>query len=176
MYGPAGIMNHIRDTAEAAITGWTIDNCNWGKLFSCDEMDNMPDFDILFGNYWMKVFAEDYVVPVNRSGTCSICLFGNDNNYWLLGASFLRGWYSIHDHAQGRMGFVPYSGSAKTKPDASTGTPTIASPESRSGSSESSCNDPSALNVYDFITWAFGSVILIVSAVAWCKIPRHNGK
>ena len=91
----------------------------------------MPDFEILFGGYWMKVFAEDYVVPVNRAGTCSICLFGNeDRDYWLLGSAFLRGWYSIHDHTNGRMGFVPYSGSAKTQPPASTGTPTIASPES----------------------------------------------
>ena len=136
----------------------------------------MPDFEILFGGYWMKILAEDYVVPVNSYGTCSICLFGTDRNYWLLGDVFLRGWYSIHDHTNGQMGFVPYSGSAKTKPDAATSTPTAASPTSESGSSESACIDPNALNIYDYVMWALGGVILTLSAVAWCKIPRHNGK
>ena len=78
----------------------------------------MPSFDLLFGQYWLTVLAEDYVVEVNSFGTCAICLFGTDygaHNYWLLGDAFMRSWYNIHDHANNRMGFVPFIGSNKSK-------------------------------------------------------------
>ena len=75
----------------------------------------MASFDLLFGGYWFQVLAEDYIVPVNNVGTCAICLSESDDGYWLLGDAFMRSWYNIHDHTNGRMGFVPFTGSNKTK-------------------------------------------------------------
>jgi hypothetical protein len=46
--------------------------------------------------------------------------------YWLLGDNFLRGWYSVHDMDNARMGFAPLSGSTVSAPMTSTemgGTP-----------------------------------------------------
>ena len=86
-------------------------------MFSCDEIANIPSFDLLFGGYWFTVLAEDYIVPVNDHGTCVICLTEDDDDYWLLGDAFMRSWYNIHDHANGRMGFVPFIGSNKQKPE-----------------------------------------------------------
>ena len=77
----------------------------------------MPKFELLFGNHWFEVLPEDYVVPIYEDGSgCMICMFSDYDNMWILGDAFLRGWYSIHDHTNNRMGFVPYSGSSKSKP------------------------------------------------------------
>ena len=40
----------------------------------------------------------------------------------------MRGWYNIHDHTNLRMGFVPFTGSVKTKPTLSTTAPSTPLP------------------------------------------------
>ena len=40
----------------------------------------------------------------------------------------MRGWYNIHDHGALRMGFVPFTGSVKTKPVFSTTVPSVPLP------------------------------------------------
>jgi hypothetical protein len=35
---------------------------------------------------------------------------------WLLGDNFLRGWYSIHDADEFKMGFAPLKGNSKLAP------------------------------------------------------------
>ena len=49
-------------------------------------------------------------------------------NFWIFGDAFLRGWYSIYDHDNNRMGFVPFIGSTKTKPVYSNEQPTLLLP------------------------------------------------
>lgn len=50
-------------------------------------------------------------------------------NEWILGDAFMRGWYNIHDHANLRMGFVPFTGSSKSAPITATTTPTGSIPD-----------------------------------------------
>jgi hypothetical protein len=38
----------------------------------------------------------------------------NDTDYFLMGISFLRGYYSIHDMQNGLIGFAPHSQSYKS--------------------------------------------------------------
>jgi len=58
---------------------------------------------------------EDYVLEYE--GECWACLGENrDDEYILLGDTFLRGWYSVHDHKNNRFGFVPHSESKKAAP------------------------------------------------------------
>ena len=98
----------------------TVDNVesneSWSYTFPCSESSKMPSFELLYGGYWMEVFAEDYIIDISTDGsTCALCLSGYDTiNYWILGDAFMRGWYSIHDHTNLRMGFVPFSSSSKT--------------------------------------------------------------
>ena len=80
----------------------------------------MPSFDLLFGGHWFTITPDEYVVPVFADESyCSICLVA-DSGDWILGSAFLRGYYNIHDHTNSRMGFVPFPGSPKAKPVAST--------------------------------------------------------
>jgi len=54
---------------------------------------------------------EDFIIDLGN-GFCTPCIFPSaletdGSVMWLLGANFLRGWYSIHDQDNKRMGFVP---------------------------------------------------------------------
>lgn len=63
----------------------------------CDNIPEFPKISFLYGGYWMEMLPEDYFVEFE--GQCVLCLFpesfGND---WILGDTFLRGFYSTHDH------------------------------------------------------------------------------
>lgn len=82
----------------------------------CDDKDQYPDVHLLINDRWFVVTHEDYFG--NLEGSCFISFVEDPNNdaYWLLGDSFLRGYYSIHDnqdHANARIGFAPHSSSPK---------------------------------------------------------------
>ena len=79
---------------------------------------------MLYGPYWFTVTADDYTIEVNSAtSSCALCLSAMNINYWILGDAFMRGWYNIHNHANNRMGFVPFVGSTKTKPIFATSYP-----------------------------------------------------
>ena len=78
-------------------------------MFDCSEQVNLPTFDIIFGDYWFPVRPEDYLEEQPSSNDCLISLYSDDSGVWNLGLSFLRGYYSIHDYTNKRMGFIPLS-------------------------------------------------------------------
>ena len=51
-------------------------------------------------------------------GICTICIqSGGFDDYWILGDTFMRGWYNIHDYDNSRIGFAPFPASEKSKPE-----------------------------------------------------------
>ena len=101
---------------------------NWDYTFDCSESSKMPSFELLYGGYWFEVTPDDYIIEIS-TGVCSLCFSGyNSIDYWILGDAFMRGWYNIHDHTNKRMGFIPFSGSAKSNPTEATSIPTTPLP------------------------------------------------
>ena len=121
----ASIRNQILNLATNVST-----SSSWDYLFDCSSKSAFPEFELLYGGYWFKVTADDYTIEVSSSSsTCALCLSAYDNlSYWILGDAFMRGWYNIHDHGNLRMGFVPFTGSVKTKPTQSLVAPTTPLP------------------------------------------------
>ena len=39
-------------------------------VFDCNEIDNLPTIDVLFGDYWFEIAVRDYVKN-NGTGICS---------------------------------------------------------------------------------------------------------
>ena len=106
----------------------------WGYIFSCPANDNdLPSFEFLYGGYWFEVLPEDYLIDItsNNSGVwCALCISSIEGfDEWILGDAFMRGWYNIHDHANLRMGFVPFTGSSKSAAITATTTPTGSIPD-----------------------------------------------
>lgn len=92
-------------------------------LFSCNNKEEFPNLYFLIDNYWLELTASDYVIEFGMSGGESICFLGitgQDNDYALFGDVFMRGYYSVHDIDNSRVGFAPYQGSYKSKIKAGT--------------------------------------------------------
>lgn len=83
--------------------------------FNCADADNLPTLELLFGGYWLEVSPKDYLLPLSRS-SCSLCIYDAEEEEWLLGDAFLRGFYSTHDHDAKKFGFAPHSLSNKKSP------------------------------------------------------------
>jgi hypothetical protein len=78
----------------------------------CDERNYYPTVSLQVQNYWMEMLPEDYLVE--EGGSCVLGFLENEGSeYWLLGDSFFRGYYVIHDDEQGRLGVVPHATSTK---------------------------------------------------------------
>lgn len=57
----------------------------------------------------------DYILEIETDGTsgCIIAIAASDIPYMILGDSFLRGYYSVHDMTNNRIGFAPHKTSNK---------------------------------------------------------------
>ena len=131
--GPTGetdaIINNILNQLPKVYT-----DSSWGYIFECPASDNdLPGFEFLFGDYWFEVHPSDYIIDISNNqdrSWCSLCLYTVEGfDEWILGDAFMRGWYNIHDHDNLRMGFVPFSGSAKSAAEAKTTTPSGSLPD-----------------------------------------------
>jgi hypothetical protein len=81
-------------------------------MVDCDAITAFPTISFLYGDYWMEMFPEDYFIE--WEGQCWACLGSNDyGGEWILGDTFLRGYYSTHDHTNKRFGFAPHAESKK---------------------------------------------------------------
>ena len=114
--GPSDTINSV--VATILNTSESVVNVpSWGYVFDCDDRAGMPSFELLFGGYWLRVNPKDYVVKAYGK-KCVLCL-GIDENRWILGDAFLRGWYSMHDLTNKRIGFHSLNTRIKPIPEKS---------------------------------------------------------
>ena len=112
-------------------------------------MESLPIISFLYGGYWMESRPEDYLV--DYEGSCWACFIeGYDEQQWLLGDSFLRGFYSTHDYATYQFGFAPHATSKKSAPVAGE-TPEEPMPEVSVGT-----NDDSDDYIYGYEDYYYG--------------------
>lgn len=82
----------------------------WGYLYYCSDISALKTIDILFGGVWLEVLVDDYIVNFGN-GTCAFCFSQSGSaTLAILGDSFLRNFYAIHDMEQKKMGFAPLTG------------------------------------------------------------------
>ena len=115
--GPTEYLNWIISHLVSMLSTYTM-HSKWGFVFQCAEKYLMPSFYLLVGDHWFEVRADDYIVQITASGLCAFCLNGSDNldGYWVLGVTFMRHYYNIHDHTNKRFGFAALRDSPKSNP------------------------------------------------------------
>lgn len=80
------------------------------------EGEQDPTFPIMTIQLGDKIFeleSEHYLIYDEAKQMCLVAMLGEvggQGNYWLLGDSFLRGFYSIYDVGNQRVGLVAASG------------------------------------------------------------------
>jgi hypothetical protein len=48
-------------------------DANWGNLFDCSEIGNLPTIDLLLDGVWFEMIVDDYVVNFDGT-TCAFCI------------------------------------------------------------------------------------------------------
>lgn len=86
--------DHIFDKATPYVDEYGYTTVN------CADMDKLPVIEILYGGYWLEMIPEDYLIYDDWSDTCWICIDESYDDMWILGDSFMRGYYSTHDHTE----------------------------------------------------------------------------
>lgn len=70
-------------------------------IINCDDQDKLPKLYLAYGGRWFQVRPKDYVIPA-EDGTSDKCVIAIDQNpdedTWILGHSFIKGYYIIHDY------------------------------------------------------------------------------
>ena len=101
---------------------------------------------------------------------CTICLNAHasdaSEDYWELGLPFLEQYYIIHDYPNLQMGFVPFSGSAKSLPVAVSTAPDASIDTSIIGTG---CDKIAGMAIWAFVCLIIGIAALIGIAV-WAII------
>lgn len=81
--------------------GDLLSNYEWDSdyryVFNCNEIDNLPTIDVLFGDYWIEVLVSDYIDNPG-TGTCSFNFRASyDSEVAILGSAFMKNYYIVHD-------------------------------------------------------------------------------
>jgi hypothetical protein len=99
------------------MTAGTYELDGYFTYFQCYDIPKLPQFDFLFGGYWLQVSVDDLVL--NLDGTNCVTLIAGVPDYVLLGNPLLRNFYTIYDMKNLRMGFaaLPSYSSYTTKAD-----------------------------------------------------------
>lgn len=74
-------------------------------------MSTVPSIFFRLGGYWIEMRPEDLVMKFGTD-TCYI-LIGENEDFWALGMTVMRGYYIVFDVEGDRMGFVPQIDSKK---------------------------------------------------------------
>ena len=82
---------------------------------SCANKDQFPSIYLAIEGYWLEIHPKDYVLVIDTSGSnsCLLGFAGGEFPFWLLGDAFLRGYYTVHDMTNDRIGFAPHDKSYK---------------------------------------------------------------
>lgn len=70
----------------------------------------------MFAGHWYEMLPEDYIFDASSKQDMSLCalaIVANQQNFFLFGNSFLRGYYAIHDMKDGYLGIAPHATSSK---------------------------------------------------------------
>lgn len=89
--------------------------------FGCENRNNMPHLWFMMEGYWLQMHYQDYVFDASLNGDQSVCalsIVANSQDFFLMGTSFMRGYYTIHDDRQqngepGFLGLIPHKTSTK---------------------------------------------------------------
>ena len=88
-----------------------------GHFYTYDcTPEKFPIIYLQVAGYWLEMNPEDYLLDATESGNHGSCMFAftqNEDEFWLLGDVFYRGYYVVHDDVNAKLGIAPHSASRK---------------------------------------------------------------
>ena len=86
-----------------------------------------PNVYLLLEEYWVEMTPHDYIIKATKDPTQDVCYIGfikSPIESFILGDSFMRGYYVIHSDENNLVGIVPHAHSSKAEPEFATVLPT----------------------------------------------------
>ena len=79
-----------------------------GNVVACTTVSLLPDISFTISGQNFVLKAADYVKrqAVNRQTICSLAFVVTNRDYWILGNSFMRLYYTVFDMGMKRVGFA----------------------------------------------------------------------
>lgn len=91
-----------------------------GKYMTTCQRDLFPSIYFLLEHHWVEMSPKDYILKAStdptETDTCFIGITSLDADMFVLGDSFMRGFYTIHSDSHAMVGIVPHSNSSKSSP------------------------------------------------------------
>ena len=84
---------------------------------SCENKHQFPSIYLMVNDHWLQIHPTDYVITVQHQGQegCMLGFMATNQTYFILGDVFLRGYYTIHDLENDRIGIAPHANSPKQR-------------------------------------------------------------
>ena len=95
-------------------------------ITNCNE-NLFPNVYLLLEEYWVEMVPHDYLIRANKDPSIDQCYIGfikSPIDGFILGDSFMRGYYVIHSDENNLVGIVPHANSSKAAPEFATVIPT----------------------------------------------------
>ena len=105
-------MSHV--TRDIETLSNPFDSENPLTYLQCRDIGKLPKIEFNFGYYWLEMLPDDYAIIQDYN--CFICILPQDYDMWILGNSFLRGFYSTYDMRRNKFGFAVHASSSKSHP------------------------------------------------------------
>lgn len=97
-----------------------------GEVF-VECWETFPTLYFMFGEHWVEVLQEDYIIDWSDRGDRSLChmlIFPSKNPNFLLGLPLFQGYYAHHDMDNSAIGLIPHRRSMKSYILPASGIPT----------------------------------------------------
>jgi len=78
--------------------------------------EDFPPVHFLFGDRWVSVYPDEYVVDISENQDRSDCVLlftEGDQAFFVMGLPLYMDYYTIHDDKNNRIGFAPHATSDK---------------------------------------------------------------
>lgn len=121
-YVPNELWDSFISTLIASAPNAYTESTSDGFVLTYCDITVWPSVWLWYESAWLEMIPNDYLLDgtdlnVQDRSVCILGFVQNGDNFWLLGDVFMRGFYSVHDMDNQKIGFVPHSNSDKQAPE-----------------------------------------------------------
>jgi len=109
---PSEDFDWFMENVAAQTIGYYTDK-DYGTVVECEHRTFMPSLKVLLGGFWLEIRPEDYLLEIADTKECYIAFKKSADETWVLGSTFMRGYYTTFNMETQKFGFVPTATSLK---------------------------------------------------------------
>lgn len=73
----------------------------------------MTNLKLLIDGKWFEMMPKDFLIPIDGTQECSVCIRSTTDGHWTMGTAGMRGYYMGFDLGTAQISVTPFAGSDK---------------------------------------------------------------